>query len=81
MGARAQCRHRDDVIESKGHRWNFVTCGCGAISVDGGDSYSRYVGNPEDFIWDEHTSGLDEEAQTCNTKEGHTTEVRRNGRQ
>ena len=27
----------------------YVTCKCGAISVDQTRYYSRYIGNPEDF--------------------------------
>lgn len=40
-----------DVIESKS-RYDFKTCKCGAISIDGGSEYLRCVGNPEDFDWD-----------------------------
>jgi hypothetical protein len=29
-----------------------VWCKCGAIAIDGGDAYTRCMGNPEDFIWD-----------------------------
>ena len=36
----AECRRCGDVIESK-HLHDFVTCGCGAISVDGGKSYLK----------------------------------------
>ena len=28
----------------------FVSCKCGAISVDQTEHYSRYIGNPEDFV-------------------------------
>jgi len=31
----ARCRRCKDTIESR-HRHDFVTCSCGAISVDGG---------------------------------------------
>jgi len=37
---RAQCRLCNDIIEST-HRHDFVTCGCGEISVDGGLAYLR----------------------------------------
>jgi hypothetical protein len=45
----AQCRKCGDLIVSK-HRHDFVTCKCGAISVDGGLNYSRRTGNPADMI-------------------------------
>lgn len=45
---RARCRKCKTVVESK-YRHDFVTCECGAISVDGGNDYFRRVGNPEDF--------------------------------
>jgi len=45
---RARCKKCGDIIESK-YRHDFVTCTCGAISVDGGYDYLRRVGNPEDF--------------------------------
>jgi Zn finger protein HypA/HybF involved in hydrogenase expression len=37
---KAKCRKCNDIIESK-HRHDFVTCKCGAISVDGGTDYIR----------------------------------------
>jgi hypothetical protein len=37
------CNKCDDFIVSK-HRHDFVTCSCGAVSVDGGQSYLRRVG-------------------------------------
>ena len=37
---RAQCARCGDIIEST-HRHDFVTCGCGEISVDGGHAYLR----------------------------------------
>lgn len=36
----AECRKCGEVIESK-HRHDFVTCKCGAISVDGGRAYLK----------------------------------------
>ena len=47
-----QCRHCGDVIESKSVH-DFVTCSCGACSVDGGHEYLRRccVTTPEkDYI-------------------------------
>lgn len=38
------CNKCDDFIVSK-HRHDFVTCKCGAISVDGGQEYLRRVGD------------------------------------
>lgn len=39
-----QCISCGDFIVSK-HRHDFVTCSCGAISVDGGQDYLRRVGD------------------------------------
>ncbi len=36
----AKCLICEDEIESK-HRHNFVTCRCGALSIDGGKEYIR----------------------------------------
>lgn len=47
------CLACGDFIVSK-HRHDFVTCTCGAISVDGGQSYLRRVGdfgNAMDLSW------------------------------
>ena len=49
------CNSCGDMIISK-HRHDFVTCTCGAISVDGGQAYLRRVGSLEkgsyaDFSW------------------------------
>jgi len=46
---RAQCAICKDIIEST-FRHDFVTCKCGAISVDGGHSYLRRVGELYNFI-------------------------------
>lgn len=45
---KAKCRKCEDIIESK-HVHDFVTCKCGAISVDGGLDYLRRIGEHEDF--------------------------------
>lgn len=50
----AICNKCDDFIVSK-HRHDFVTCKCGAISVDGGQSYLRRSGdihNYTDLSWE-----------------------------
>lgn len=44
----AKCKKCGDIIESK-HRHDFVTCKCGAISIDGGIDYTRVVGEPKDY--------------------------------
>ena len=49
----AVCLSCGDKIFSR-HRHDFVTCTCGAISVDGGQSYLRRVGdfgNAMDLSW------------------------------
>lgn len=51
MGPLVMCRKCLDVIQSRS-RHDFIKCNCGAIAIDGGDSYTKCVGNPEDFIWD-----------------------------
>lgn len=43
-----QCMKCGDIIESK-HVHDFVTCSCGACSVDGGHDYLRRCGNLEDW--------------------------------
>lgn len=40
MRNRAKCKQCNAIIESK-HRHDYVTCSCGAISVDGGNDYYR----------------------------------------
>ena len=48
------CLGCGDFIVSK-HRHDFVTCTCGAISVDGGQAYLRRVGdftNAVDHSWE-----------------------------
>ena len=54
----ATCRKCKDFIFSR-HVHDFVTCKCGAISVDGGQDYLRRVGDPADFI--ESSFSLDDE--------------------
>ena len=43
-----RCKKCGDIIESK-YTHNFVTCSCGACSVDGGLDYLRRCGDPEDY--------------------------------
>lgn len=44
-----QCKKCGNIIESKSVH-DFVTCSCGACSVDGGHEYLRRCGNLEDMI-------------------------------
>lgn len=44
-----QCKKCGDIIESTNVH-DFVTCSCGACSVDGGHDYLRRCGNLEDMI-------------------------------
>jgi len=44
-----KCKKCGDVIEST-YRHDFVTCSCGAISVDGGHDYLRRVGDLDGYI-------------------------------
>ena len=59
------CLGCGDFIVSK-HRHDFVTCTCGAISVDGGQSYLRRVGSltPGSYV-DESWELPDELYQSC----------------
>ena len=50
------CMSCGDFIVSK-HRHDFVTCTCGAISVDGGQDYLRRVGDFANAI--DHSWSLD----------------------
>lgn len=45
---RAECRQCNAVIESRTTH-DFVTCGCGRVSVDGGTQYLRRIGQEIDF--------------------------------
>lgn len=49
MGNAARCNKCGDVIVST-HRHDFVSCTCGAITLDGGEDYRRCMGNPIDFV-------------------------------
>lgn len=52
IGNPIECAKCHDVIFSK-YYGQFVTCKCGAISVDQTPYYSRYIGNMSDFIFKE----------------------------
>jgi hypothetical protein len=45
----AQCKKCQTIITST-HRHDFVSCPCGALSVDGGHEYLRRVGEINDMI-------------------------------
>lgn len=42
--SKIKCDLCNDIIESK-YRHDFVTCKCGACSVDGGNEYLRILGD------------------------------------
>ena len=43
------CKKCGDTIRSR-YSGEYVTCKCGAISVDQTEWYTRYIGDYEDFI-------------------------------
>lgn len=43
-----QCRQCNDTIESR-NQHNYVTCSCGAVSVDGGTVYLKRSGERSDI--------------------------------
>lgn len=43
-----RCKKCGTICESK-HRHDWVQCACGAVFTDGGKSYIRRGGNPEDI--------------------------------
>jgi hypothetical protein len=45
---KARCKKCQDVVESK-FTHDFVSCKCGAMFVDGGKSYLRRGGYPENI--------------------------------
>ncbi len=46
---RVKCNKCGDIIESESV-YNFVTCKCGAVSIDGGHEYlKRSAKSPKDF--------------------------------
>jgi len=47
-GPTIKCWKCGDTITSE-HRHDMVWCKCGAIAIDGGDSYTRITGYPEDW--------------------------------
>ncbi len=57
-GTPVECAKCHDRIWSK-FDGQFVKCKCGAIAVDQTPHYSRYIGNPEDFIFEENQNDND----------------------
>ena len=53
----ASCNGCGDFIVSK-HRHDFVSCTCGAISVDGGQAYLRRIGSLEKGSYNDHSWSL-----------------------
>lgn len=49
---RVGCGRCGDVITST-HRHDFVTCSCGAVSVDGGSDYHKRCFDPDAPRWTE----------------------------
>lgn len=47
-GPRMKCTKCGDVIQST-YRHDFKWCKCGAVAIDGGDSYTKITGNPGDW--------------------------------
>lgn len=43
-----RCKKCGDIIQSK-HTHDMVWCKCGAVAIDGGDSYCKLTGNLEDM--------------------------------
>lgn len=41
-GLKYRCPNCKEVLQSM-HQHDFVTCGCGEVSVDGGSAYTRLV--------------------------------------
>lgn len=60
---RAKCNLCGDIIESKS-RHDFVTCKCGACSVDGGHDYLRRLARSfDDFTDMSETEKTEDEPQ------------------
>lgn len=78
---KAKCKLCDDVIESKG-QWDFVTCKCGEISVDGGKNYlKRLFKNKKNLIEMSKCEEEDELKRILKpTKDKYETERRLMGR-
>lgn len=53
-----KCKRCGDIIESKSV-YDYKSCSCGLVSVDGGCAYIRRCGDPED--WEELSIMLEDE--------------------
>lgn len=58
LSNKVRCKLCGDIIESKTVH-DFVTCKCGAVSVDGGHFYLRRCGFPSD--WEELSEIISED--------------------
>jgi len=58
----ARCKKCASYILSE-NRHDFVTCFCGAVSIDGGRDYTRITGNDEDYELLSVVFGYDTEEQ------------------
>lgn len=56
----AVCKACGDFIESK-YRHDFVTCSCGAISLDGGTDYQKGTGEYKNFDFDKAEAIIEDE--------------------
>jgi hypothetical protein len=56
---RAKCLKCEDIIESI-HRHDFVSCSCGALSVDGGKDYLKRCGTLEEGSYEDLSESTDE---------------------
>jgi hypothetical protein len=62
---RIKCKKCNDVIESC-HEHDFVSCKCGAVSVDGGHNYLRRVGELDNMIeLSEYDDDDDDDDERC----------------
>lgn len=58
-GKKAKCAKCSTVIQSLDVH-HMTSCKCGAISIDGGEFYTRCIGSPADFIWEFEDEGITE---------------------
>lgn len=74
------CNGCGDFIISK-HRHDFVGCSCGAIAVDGGQSYLRRVGSLEPGSYTDHSWELpDDLYEDCAEAVQKAIDTNRNSR-
>lgn len=56
---KAKCLKCGDVIESK-YRWDYVSCSCGSLAVDGGRDYLKRCGSLEEGSYEDLSEYTDE---------------------